>query len=138
MATSDFELAKPPTKARARDLWLQHAAGFIRFEDARQYAFEQIDPKLSASARAAVEKGINDAIYGLMMVIDGVTGSLSNSKFAVDVRFTAQLIKRVDDEDGEVLREVDLHNGDGMCMGYHGWLEGDFGEDDVAVQKSGE
>ena len=32
MSTSDFELATPPTGVRQRELWLQHAAGFILFE----------------------------------------------------------------------------------------------------------
>jgi len=31
---------------------------------------------------------------------------------------------------------LDLARGDGFCMGYHGWLEGDFGKDPVAVAKA--
>ena len=35
----------------------------------------------------------------------------------------------------KVVAELELSDGDGMCMGYHGWLEGDFGEDPVAAPK---
>jgi hypothetical protein len=138
MATDQHELVKPPTDRGARELWLQHAAGFILFEDARRYAMERIDPALSGEARAAAQKGIDDAIYGLMMVIDGVSGGLSNADHAVYIDFIARLASRGDSGDGEVLSEVDLRNGDGMCMGYHGWLEGDFGEDPIAVPKKSE
>jgi hypothetical protein len=37
-----------------------------------------------------------------------------------------------------LLLEVDLRQGDGMCMGYHGWLEGDYGKHPVAVARPGE
>lgn len=32
------------------------------------------------------------------------------------------------DAEWEAIRELDLFEGDGMCVGYHGWMEGDFGE----------
>lgn len=132
MATSDFQLGDAPTEPRDRELWLQHAAGFIIFEDIRRYAMEKIDPELSTEARSAVLKGIDDAVYGLMMVIDGVTGGLSNANNRVDIDFVVRLQSRDDDE--AIESEVDLREGDGMCMGYHGWLEGDFGTNPVASE----
>jgi hypothetical protein len=137
MATWQHELVDPPTEPRARELWLQHAAGFILFEDVRRYAIEQIDPTLPDEARTVVQKGIDDAVYGLMMVIDGVSGGLSNVSRTVYIDFVARFAARGDTENGSVLSEIDLGKGDGMCMGYHGWLEGDFGEHPVAVPRSG-
>jgi hypothetical protein len=136
MATWQYALAEPPSEPRARELWLQHAAGFIIFEDVRRYAMERIDPILSAEERSAVQKGIDDAVYGLMMIIDGVTGGVSNSSRNVYIDFIARLAKRDDAQNSEVLSEVDLGRGDGMCMGYHGWREGDFGVDAITVQRS--
>ena len=125
MATSDYILSLPPSEPRALELWLQHAAGFILFEDMRQYAIQQIDPGLSADAQAAARKGIDDAVYGLMMILDGVTGGLSNQQYRVNLRTTVEL---TDCNSQRTLSEVDLADGDGMCMGYHGWRDGDFGE----------
>jgi hypothetical protein len=138
MATWQHNLADPPTEPRARDLWLQHAAGFIIFEDVRRYAIERINPALEGEARAAAEKGIDDAVAGLMQVIDGVTGGLSNAKQTVYIDFIVRLAARGKSENAGVLSEVDLRNGDGMCMGYHGWLEGDFGKHPVAVPRVGD
>jgi hypothetical protein len=130
MATWEHELLDAPTEARARELWLQHAAGFIVFEDVRRYAMERIDPALTGESRAAIQKGIDDAVYGLMMVIDGVSGGLSNANHSISIDFIVRLAARGNAE--KVESEVDLRRGDGMCMGYHGWLEGDFGKNPVA------
>jgi hypothetical protein len=135
MATWQYQLVDPPSEPRSRELWLQHAAGFIFFEDIRRYAMDQIDPSLSNEAMAAAKKGIDDAVYGLMMVIDGVTGGISNANHNVYVDFIVRLAKRKDSIDDGILSEVDLGHGDGMCMGYHGWLEGDFGKQQVAVSR---
>ena len=136
MATRQYELVEPPSELRARELWLQHAAGFIFFEDIRRYAMERVDPALSNEIRAAVQKGIDDALYGLMMVIDGVAGGISNASRTVSIDFFVRLAERGDSEVNGTLSEVDLRHGDGMCMGYHGWREGDFGSHPIAVPKS--
>jgi hypothetical protein len=71
------------------------------------------------------------------MVIEGVTGGLSNASHTVYIDFIARLAERGDAGNGGVLSVIDLRQGDGMCMGYHGWLEGDFGKHPVAVPKAG-
>ena len=116
MASWQHDLIDPPAEPRARELWLQHAAGFIFCEDVRRYAIERIDPALAAEARAAALKGIDDALCGLMMVIDGVTGGISNAHRTVYIDFIARLATRVDSKAGAVLSEVNLRTGDGMCM----------------------
>jgi hypothetical protein len=138
MATWQFERMDPPSEPRARELWLQHAAGFIVFEDIRRYAMERIESSLSAEAVAAAKKGIDDAVYGLMMVIDGVSGGISNANYNVFIDFVVRLAKRKELIDDGLLSEVDLRQGDGMCMGYHGWLEGDFGKQPVAIARPSE
>jgi len=132
MASWQLKLQPPPKEPRAFELWLQHAAGRILVEDVRAYAIENIKSGLSEEARAAAEKGIDDALYGLMMVIDGVSGTLANETQHVELSVQARL---VDHEPPAVAAAIDLREGDGMCMGYHGWLEGDFGESPVAVPK---
>ncbi|AVP95695.1 hypothetical protein C7S18_00125 [Ahniella affigens] len=130
MASYQLELQSPPSDERSFELWLQHAAGRIIFEDVRDYAKGKMDPNLSSEAKAAAEKAINDAVYGLMMVIDGVAGSLRNGQQAVEISAVVSLLNR---SSGEVAAQLDLREGDGMCMGYHGWIEGDFGEDPIVV-----
>jgi hypothetical protein len=136
MATYKYQLADPPESKRARELWLQHGVGFIVFEDIRRYALDQIDPHLAPEARAAVQKGIDDAVYGLMMVVDGVTGALSNDSERVELSIVARHVRKDQQGESAVISELDLARGDGMCMGYHGWLKGDFGDNPVAIPKA--
>ena len=42
MATFEYTLSEPPNENRDRKVWLQHAAGFIIFADARKYAISKI------------------------------------------------------------------------------------------------
>jgi hypothetical protein len=132
MATDHYFLTNPPSDSRARELWLQHGAGFIIFQDMRQYAIDRIPANYDAVQREAAMKGIDDAVYGLMMVIDGVTGGLSNEKFRLSLQTKVQL-QTVGD--GSLVEELDLFKGDGMCMGYHGWKEDDYGRVRPAVRK---
>jgi hypothetical protein len=63
-----------------------------------------------------------------MMVIDGVTGGLGNSEYQVHMQTRVCLAHK---GSGEIIQSLDLAKGDGMCLGYHGWLQGDFGKDPV-------
>lgn len=129
----EYELLDPPADSRGRELWIQHAAGFILTEDVRRYATDRIDSSLPEDVREAVLKGIDDALYGLMQVIDGVSGVLSNSDHRVELKVVAE--QNRSDENRSTAYELDLRDGDGMCTGYHGWVQGDFGEDPVAKRR---
>lgn len=127
MPSWEHTLAAAPTNPRSRQLWLQHGAGFIMFQDIREYAITRLDPSLDEPARSAAIKGINDAVYGLMMVIDGVSGGLGDGTRTLELDVRVRLL-----EGDAIVAELPLSDGDGMCMGYHSWLNGDFGEDPVA------
>lgn len=136
MASYEFELAPPPEPGRDRELWLMHAAGLILFEDVGKYARGEIAPGLDPVAREAAEKAINDALYGLMMVIDGVSGRLTNDEHQVTLGFSAKLEAAPHASPSEPT-VLDLFNSDGMCIGFHHWREGDFGPDAV-IRTSGD
>lgn len=136
MGTHEHELSAPPRGERARELWMQHAAGFIVFQDSRAYAIERIDPKLDWAARAAAIKGIDDALYGLMMIADGVTGCLANASDEVSLSLVVRHSRKSPDGDFSPVAELELAYGDGMCSGIHGWREGDFGEHPPALLRA--
>lgn len=134
MSTADYELAPPPLEDRRLELWLQHFAGFILFENIRNYALAKVDPNANAEVRGAAAKAIDNALYGLMMQIDGVYGGFANPDFSVDLRVVA-VLSRLNKPQREIISTLDLADGDGFCMGFHGWREGDFGDDPVAVPR---
>ncbi|MEZ5970358.1 MAG: hypothetical protein R3C31_00945 [Hyphomonadaceae bacterium] len=133
MSTYDFELVNPPANERRRELWLQHAAGFILFEYVRKRALSEIAESASAEARSAAEKAIDDCMYALMRLIDGNSGALMNADFEVDLRMIVRLASAQAPD--APIQQLDLRDGDGFCMGFHYWKEGDFGDDPVAAPR---
>jgi hypothetical protein len=131
MATDEYTLSDPPADPRTRELWLQHGAGFILFQDVRQYAIDEMPETHSEAEHAAALQAIDDAVYGLMMVLDGIPAGLRNDKYRLSLETKVKL-ETVDD--GETVEELDLFEGDGMCMGYHGWKEGDYGKVPPAIR----
>lgn len=119
-------LANPPEKDRDRELWMQHAAGVLVFENIRKYALDQIDLDTDETTKEKITKGINDTIYGLMMQMDGIFDALENEEYRLELQSNIVLSKN-----DEVIEEINTLDGDGMCMGYHGWIVGDFGEDSI-------
>ncbi|MDR0216897.1 MAG: hypothetical protein LBJ15_23215 [Comamonas sp.] len=125
-------LATPPTHEQDLELWLQHAAGKLLLDATRERARSKLAQRqLGQEAHQAALQSIDDAVYGLMQLLDGVSDPLANDDVYVGLRTTAELRRASDDA---VLHAVDLLHGDGMCMGWHGWVEGDFGE--LPVTKS--
>jgi hypothetical protein len=124
-------LARPPPPGRSRELWLQHAAGAILFAHVREYAIGKLSGTLDEKTRTVAIQAINQAIYGVMMVADGVSGGFRNDGCRVALSMAVTL-----EEEGRPAERLELSHGDGMCMGFHGWLDGDFGKDPIVERSS--
>jgi hypothetical protein len=79
MSVAEYQLVSPPPEARARELWIQHAAGFVFIEDVYRAALFDLPPNLAKNERALAEQAVRKTLYCLMQVIDGVTGGLKNA-----------------------------------------------------------
>ena len=128
MSTDDFDLVDPPSDERAYELWLQHAFGFTMWENVRGYALEQIDRGLSPEGQQAAEKAVDDTLYGLFMLLDRVQGALGNERRSLELDLILRMRR------GEAVeRELSVWHGDGLCMGFHFWKAGNFGDYPVAT-----
>ena len=134
MSTEQFILAAPPDEPRRLELWLQHAAGFTMIQNVREYARAEIDPELDEVAREAARRSIDDTLYGLMRVIDQIDVPLRGNELELTVHVVARLSRHTDSGE-EVAAELDLNDGDGACMGFWLWVDGDFGEDPVVTHQ---
>ncbi|ATL42667.1 hypothetical protein OZ664_06005 [Elizabethkingia sp. HX WHF] len=122
------KLTNPPSDKRDRELWMQHGAGYIVFENIRKSAISKIPSEADNTLREAHLIAIDNTIYGMMMQMDGIFGSLENENYCLDLQTNIVLYK-----DGEVVEELNTLEGDGMCMGFHGWIENDFGSDEIVT-----
>ena len=121
-------LASPPSKPQDFEIWLQHVAGYIIFERIRAAGLATIDSGADSRTRAAVRTAVDATIYALMMQIDGVSPGLSNDELQANLKFQVSLTTG----DTEI-SSVELDSGEGMCMGFHSWIEGDFGSHPITV-----
>ena len=135
MGSWEFEVARAPEEERARELWLQHAAGFILMQDVRIHALRELPATLSAGEREIAEKAIDAAVYGLMQVVDGVSGGLRNERERISLSLWVTHEEIDPAGNDRTLASMNLFEGDGMCMGVHDWYEGEFGDDPVAVPR---
>lgn len=73
-------------------------------------------------------KAISDTIYSFLMLLDGVIESSIDSDHGVEFALLARVY---DTETREYVEEIELvPEGDGLCMGFHAWEEGEFGYND--------
>ena len=74
-------LSPPPDKPEQRKQWLAHAFGKILFQHAHRYALENIAADATPETQAVARKAAEDALYGLMMILDGVVDDLENEQY---------------------------------------------------------
>ncbi|MEO5626977.1 MAG: hypothetical protein ABIQ70_13295 [Dokdonella sp.] len=70
-------------------------------------------------------QAVLDALYGVMMLLDGVTSAKSGKFHQMEYSLIAQ-VRNI--EDGHSVERIELApDGDGLCMGFAGWRTEDFG-----------
>jgi hypothetical protein len=60
------------------------------------------------------------------------SGILSNKDYSLE--WVTKILLKCN---GNIVKEINTLDGDDMCMGFHGWKEGDFGDDDIIVLSDG-
>ena len=121
---SEFNIGEIPESEHDRLIHLSNAFGKLLFETVRTPSRGRTR-SLDESVRAQVEDLLDKQLYSILQILDGVTYPIRNEDVAVEFVLTARLRRR---GDSEVTAEVQLGlDGEGLCMVYDGWLEGDFG-----------
>lgn len=116
-----------PEQPRERSLWMQHMTGALLMTEVRQRVLDELPADLSEETRAVACKAVDDTLYCLMMLVEGVVAPACDASGGID--FEVDLVGRlVDSGTGKVLHTESLRDGDGACMGLTGWLEGDYGD----------
>jgi hypothetical protein len=114
--------AKWPKSKDGRRIEMTNHFGRDLMIAARNYAFEKIPAEASPEAKRLARKALLDAIYGVTMLLDGVSNNLIDEQRSVEYALMARVVTR--DDKAETLEEIELApDGEGLCMGYHDWVE---------------
>ena len=113
-----------PADEHARWIRAGHTFGRHLMAAARDYAISRMSKTMTLEERRVAEKAALDAIYGMMMLLDGVANSDLDKDHVVQYVLSAQVI---DNGSKVPVEEFELApNGDGLCMGFHAWTAGEF------------
>ena len=119
-----FEVGPVPEDEHSRLVHLSNAFGRLLFDVVRAPTRERAR-SMPDSYRAGVEALLDEQLYAVLQILDGVTMPIGTDQVGVEFVLQARLRNR---SDASVVSEVELGpDGEGLCMGYHGWREGDFG-----------
>jgi hypothetical protein len=70
-----------------------------------------------------------------MEIADGFSGAVKGPAGEVDLRLVVRWLPPYEDGvEREPIMSIDLFDGDGMGMGFAGWIEGDFGQDPIVTR----
>jgi len=123
-----YEEWPPATQGESRRLIMAHTFGRHLMENVREHALSRIPEEASLEARALAEQAVTDTLYGFVMLLDGVFRNWIDKEYFVDYRLIGRIFEQSSDKD-EPVETFDVEeSGDGLCIGFHMWMEGDFGD----------
>jgi hypothetical protein len=68
---------------------------------------------------------VDSALYAVVQILDGVIDPIRNDQLDLEFALLARLRET---SSGSTVDEVELGpSGEGLCIGFHAWVEGDFG-----------
>jgi hypothetical protein len=124
MRLNELDIGPLPEDAHARLIHLSNVLGRVLFDSVRNPARERAQA-MPEGVRREAEMLVDDVLYGVAQILDGVTRPIGNDRLDMQLVISARLRYKGSGEVGEV---VELGpNGEGLCMGFAGWVEGDFG-----------
>jgi hypothetical protein len=107
--------------------WLDafHTFGHLLMTHARDDALRQIPATASAETREVAAKAAVDALYNVMMILEGVVGAPGGRDRVLEFALIARLREI---EKDQIVEEIEIApNGEEtVCMGFHFWTDGDF------------
>jgi hypothetical protein len=118
------DLGRIPEDEHARLIYLSNVFGRLFVEMARSPAHERA-ALLPQEVRQEVISIVDSALYAVVQILDGVIDPIRNDQLDLEFALLARLRET---SSGSTVDEVELGpSGEGLCIGFHGWVERDFG-----------
>jgi hypothetical protein len=101
-----------------------HTFGHLLMSHARDDAIGRIPAKATKETKEIAAKAAENALYNVMMILEGVVGVPSDGKHNLEFA----LMLRVKDRKDKLVEEFELapEGDEPACMGFHFWTDGDF------------
>jgi hypothetical protein len=105
-----------------------HTFGHLLLSHARDGAIARLPASTSNEDRALAQQSATDALYNLMMILDGVAGAKADDHHSIEFALIARVRKR--DDASPVVEQFELapDGEESACMGFHLWTAGEYRE----------
>ena len=112
-------------RTNSHERWIDAANvfGSQLFTYAREEQMSNLAEDLTTRERTIAVEAINNTLYAVLMMLDGVVDLKVDANHSTEY----SLMQRVFDDQSRLVSEIELTpNGDGLCMGFHGWKSNEF------------
>jgi hypothetical protein len=105
-----------------------HSFGHLLFANAKTHALAHLPSRATDAERRIADDAVTNALYGLMMIIEGVDGLPVSAGHRVEFALTAR-VRRIEPA-SEIVEQYELgpDGEESACMGFHLWAAGEFQE----------
>ena len=103
-----------------------HTFGHLLLSHAKNEALSKLPETASVESKEIADKAVTDALYNLMMILEGVVGAPIGDAQSIEFALIAKIRNSTD----ETIEQFELApNGEEpACMGFHSWTSGSFRE----------
>ncbi len=103
-----------------------HTFGHLLMTHARDEAIAKIPPNASDEAREVATKTVVNALYNVMMILEGIVRASAVANHYLEFALMARV--RESETPCQILEEFELapEGEESACMGFHFWTDGDF------------
>jgi len=101
-----------------------HTFGHLLLSHAKYEALSKLPETSSMESKEIADKAVTDALYNLMMILEGVVGTTIGDDQSIEFSLVAKIRNSRD----EIVEQFELApNGEEpACMGFHSWTSGSF------------
>jgi hypothetical protein len=103
-----------------------HTFGYLLFDHALRSAVAEVPASATPETKAVAAKAATDALYNVMMILEGVVGAPGDDQHSIEFALTARVRNRESPYECVEQFELAPNGNEPACMGFHLWAEGNF------------
>jgi len=115
---------RPDPVERWRDAF--HTFGHLLFTHTLNSVIAELPQSTTPEARVVATKAASDALYNVMMILEGIVGTPADEAHTLEFALIARVLRSSSPHDCVEQFELAPNGEESACRGFHLWSEGNF------------
>ena len=103
-----------------------HTFGHLLFTHTLNSVIADIPQSATPEARVIATKAASDALYSVMMILEGIVGAPADQDHLIEFALIARVLGSASPHECVEQFELAPNGAESACMGFHFWSEGNF------------